>query len=68
MAPKMDLDVHDCIGDGDSFSSGFIYGIPQGLDPEERLWMGWAHGALIMTYPCDSTKPLAGGSYARIQY
>jgi 2-dehydro-3-deoxygluconokinase len=69
-----DLDVHDRVGGGDGFASGFFYGLLTGASPEEALKLGWAHGALITTYPGDTTmatleqvKSLAQGGSARIQ-
>jgi 2-dehydro-3-deoxygluconokinase len=69
-----DLDVHDRVGGGDGFSSGFFYGLLTGESPEEALKLGWAHGALLTTFPGDTTmatleqvKALAHGGSARIQ-
>jgi len=74
VAPQMELDVLDRVGGGDGFASGFFYGMMQGLEPEECLRLGWAHGALLTTYPGDTTmasidqvKALAKGGSARIQ-
>jgi 2-dehydro-3-deoxygluconokinase len=69
-----DLDVHDRVGGGDGFASGFFYGILTGQSPEESLTLGWAHGALLTTFPGDTTmatleqvKTVAQGGSARIQ-
>jgi 2-dehydro-3-deoxygluconokinase len=69
-----DLDVHDRVGGGDGFASGFFYGLLTGQSPEESLKLGWAHGALLTTFPGDTTmatleqvKTLAQGGSARIQ-
>lgn len=69
-----DLDVHDRVGGGDGFASGFFYGLLTGQSPEESLKLGWAHGALLTTFPGDTTmatleqvKSLAQGGSARIQ-
>jgi 2-dehydro-3-deoxygluconokinase len=69
-----DLDVHDRVGGGDGFASGFFYGLMTGESPEEALKLGWAHGALLTTFPGDTTmatleqvKSLAKGGSARIQ-
>lgn len=69
-----DLDVHDRVGGGDGFASGFIYGLLAGESPEEAVKLGWAHGALLTTYPGDTTmatleqvKSFAKGGSARIQ-
>ena len=37
-----DLDVHDRVGGGDGFASGFFYGLLTGEPPEEALKLGWA--------------------------
>jgi 2-dehydro-3-deoxygluconokinase len=73
-APVMDLDILDRVGGGDGFASGLFYGILNGLPIEESLRLGWAHGALLTTYPGDTTmatidqvKNLAKGGSARIQ-
>jgi len=73
-APNLELEVHDRIGGGDGFASGFIYGLMTGLAPEECLRMGWAHGALLTTYPGDTTMATLaevtalaeGGASARV--
>jgi 2-dehydro-3-deoxygluconokinase len=69
-----DLDVYDRVGGGDGFASGFFYGLMTGESPEEALKVGWAHGALLTTFPGDTTmatleqvKSLAKGGSARIQ-
>ena len=74
VAPVMDLDVYDRVGGGDGFAAGFIYGLLTGLEPDEALRLGWAHGALIATFPGDTTmatldqvRALAAGGSARIQ-
>ena len=50
-----ELNVLDRIGGGDGFAYGFIYGLITGRDPEEALRLGWAHGALLTTFPGDTT-------------
>ncbi|HYV35521.1 MAG TPA: sugar kinase [Gemmataceae bacterium] len=74
LALTCDLDVYDRVGGGDGFASGFFYGLLTGQSPEESLKLGWAHGALLTTYPGDTTmasleqvKALAKGGSARIQ-
>lgn len=69
-----DLDVHDRVGGGDGFASGFFYGLLAGETPETALKLGWAHGALLTTFPGDTTmatleevRSLAEGGSARIQ-
>ncbi len=73
-APTSELDVLDRVGGGDGFASGFIYGLLSGESPEEALKLGWAHGALLTTYPGDTTmatveqvREFAQGGSARIQ-
>lgn len=69
-----DLDVYDRVGGGDGFAAGFFYGLLSGESPEESLKLGWAHGALLTTFPGDTTmatleqvKAFAKGGSARIQ-
>jgi 2-dehydro-3-deoxygluconokinase len=69
-----DLDVHDRVGGGDGFASGFFYGLLAGEPPETALNLGWAHGALLTTFPGDTTmatleevRAFAKGGSARIQ-
>ena len=50
---RVDLEVLDRVGGGDSFASGLIYGLLQGHGPAEALEYGAAHGALAMTTPGD---------------
>ena len=73
-APTIELDVYDRVGGGDGFASGFFHGLLTGADPERALRLGWAHGALLVTTPGDTTmvtgdqvEALAQGSSARIQ-
>jgi 2-dehydro-3-deoxygluconokinase len=73
-APRRELDVHDRVGGGDGFAAGLVYGLLSGRPPEEALGLGWAHGALVTTYPGDTTmaslaqvEALARGGSARIQ-
>ncbi|MFO0951258.1 MAG: PfkB family carbohydrate kinase [Isosphaeraceae bacterium] len=74
VSPTMHLDVVDRIGGGDGFASGLIYGLMSGRSPEESLRLGWAHGALLTTFPGDVTmarlpevEALAKGGTARVQ-
>jgi 2-dehydro-3-deoxygluconokinase len=74
LALTCELDVLDRVGGGDGFASGFFYGLLTGESPEEALKLGWAHGALLTTYPGDTTmatleqvKAFATGGSARIQ-
>jgi 2-dehydro-3-deoxygluconokinase len=73
-APTAELDVIDRVGGGDGFAAGFIYGLLNGEPPEECLRLGWAHGALLTTFPGDTTmatleqvRAFAKGGSARIQ-
>ena len=73
-APTMELDVVDRVGGGDGFASGLFYGLLAGLPADEALRLGWAHGALLTTYPGDTTmaaldqvRALASGGSSRIQ-
>ena len=74
VAPAAELDVLDRVGGGDGFASGFFYGLLSGAPPEEALKLGWAHGALLTTFPGDTTmasveqvRAFAKGGSARIQ-
>ena len=73
-APTAELDVYDRVGGGDGFASGFFYGLLTGASPEEAIRLGWAHGALLTTFPGDTTmatldqvRAFAQGASARIQ-
>ncbi len=73
-APTAELQVLDRVGGGDGFASGFFYGLLAGESPEQALRLGWAHGALLTTFPGDTTmatleqvKAFAKGGSARIQ-
>jgi 2-dehydro-3-deoxygluconokinase len=74
VSPTIALDVLDRIGGGDGFAAGLIYGLQAGRSPEEALRLGWAHGALLTTFPGDVTmakldevEALAKGGSARVQ-
>ena len=73
-SPACELDVYDRVGSGDGFASGLFYGLLTGESPQESVNLGWAHGALLTTYPGDTTMALveqvrafAQGGSARIQ-
>lgn len=53
--PCADLEIYDRIGGGDSFASGFIYGLLENKGPQWSVECGAAHGALAMTTPGDTT-------------
>ena len=73
-APTCELDVYDRVGGGDGFASGFFYGLLSGVPEAEAVNLGWAHGALLTTFPGDTTmasleqvQAFAKGGSARIQ-
>jgi len=73
-APTCELQVLDRVGGGDGFASGLFYGLLSGELPEDALKLGWAHGALVTTFPGDTTmasveevRAFAKGGSARIQ-
>jgi 2-dehydro-3-deoxygluconokinase len=73
-SPTCQLNVIDRVGGGDGFAAGFIYGLLSGETPQEAVNLGWAHGALLTTFPGDTTmatveqvKAFAKGGSARIQ-
>jgi 2-dehydro-3-deoxygluconokinase len=49
------LEILDRVGGGDSFASGFFYGLMTDRSPEDALGYGVAHGALAMTTPGDTS-------------
>jgi 2-dehydro-3-deoxygluconokinase len=53
--PQREVEILDRVGGGDSFASGFLYGLLSGESPEWALRCGVAHGALAMTTPGDTT-------------
>jgi 2-dehydro-3-deoxygluconokinase len=70
---RPDLEIMDRVGGGDSFASGFIYGLMELGDPQLAVEYGAAHGALAMTTPGDTTmaslsevKKLVSGGGARV--
>jgi len=74
VAPTCELDVFDRVGGGDGFASGFFYGLLSGESAEQAVRLGWAHGALLTTFPGDTTmasledvRAFAKGGSARIQ-
>jgi len=74
VSPTCHLDVLDRVGGGDGFASGFFYGLLMDEAPEEAVKLGWAHGALLTTFPGDTTmattaqvRAFAKGGSARIQ-
>lgn len=74
VSPTVELHILDRVGGGDGFASGFFYGLLKGEAEEEVLKLGWAHGALMTTFPGDTTmatleqvRAFAQGGSARIQ-
>jgi 2-dehydro-3-deoxygluconokinase len=74
VAPTCELDVLDRVGGGDGFAAGLFYGLLTGQSEEEAVKLGWAHGALLTTFPGDTTmatvdqvRAFAKGGSARIQ-
>ncbi len=74
VSPTCELDVYDRVGGGDGFSAGLFYGLLSNEEPDEALRLGWAHGALLTSFPGDTTmatveqvRALAKGGSARIQ-
>jgi 2-dehydro-3-deoxygluconokinase len=74
VSPICHLDVLDRIGGGDGFAAGLLYGLISGRKPDEALRLGWAHGALLTTFPGDvsmatraEVENFAKGGSARVQ-
>ncbi len=74
VSPTCELDIHDRVGGGDGFAGGFIYGLLAGETPGDAVRLGWAHGALLTTFPGDTTmatveqvRAFARDGSARIQ-
>jgi 2-dehydro-3-deoxygluconokinase len=74
VSPTCALDVYDRVGGGDGFASGFFYGLLTGKTPDDAVRLGWAHGALLTTFPGDTSmatleqvQAFAIGGSARIQ-
>jgi 2-dehydro-3-deoxygluconokinase len=70
---RPNLEIMDRVGGGDSFASGFIYGLMELGDPQLAVEYGAAHGALAMTTPGDTTmaslsevKKIVAGAGARV--
>jgi 2-dehydro-3-deoxygluconokinase len=74
VSPTCQLDVFDRVGGGDGFASGLIYGLLTGEPEQAAVNLGWAHGALLTTFPGDTSmatleqvRAFAQGASARIQ-
>ena len=70
---RPELEIMDRVGGGDSFASGFIYGMMILQDPAKAIEYGAAHGALAMTTPGDTTmaslaevEKIVAGAGARV--
>jgi 2-dehydro-3-deoxygluconokinase len=68
------MEVEDRVGGGDGFCSGFVYGLLHGMDPQQCVEMGAAHGALLQTTRGDTSmvtmeeiKHVMAGGSARIK-
>lgn len=71
--PRPGLEILDRVGGGDSFASGFLYGLLELDDAHQAVEYGAAHGALAMTTHGDTTmatlaevEKLVGGGSARV--
>lgn len=74
VAPTAELDVYDRVGGGDGFAAGLFYGLLAGEQPQDAVKLGWAHGAMLTSFPGDTTmatleqvRAFAQGGSARIQ-
>jgi 2-dehydro-3-deoxygluconokinase len=74
ISPTVELQIFDRVGGGDGFAAGLFYGLLAGKDPQEAVNLGWAHGALLTTFPGDTTmatleqvEAFSKGNSARIQ-
>jgi 2-dehydro-3-deoxygluconokinase len=74
VSPLCELDIFDRVGGGDGFASGFFYGLMNGESADDAVRLGWAHGALLTTFPGDTTmatadqvRAFAHGGSCRIQ-
>jgi 2-dehydro-3-deoxygluconokinase len=68
------LEIEDRVGGGDGFSSGIAYGSLTGMDPQEIVNFGAAHGALLQSTRGDTSQltldevmHVKGGGSARIK-
>ncbi len=74
VSPTAELDVVDRVGGGDGYAAGFFHGLLNGETEQEAVNLGWAHGALLTTFPGDTSmatveqvRAFAKGGSARIQ-
>lgn len=68
------LEILDRVGGGDSFASGLIHALLDGMPLQDAVEYGAAHGALAMTTPGDTSmstlaevQALVKGAGARVQ-
>ena len=52
------------MGGGDGFAAGLFYGLLP-AEPEQAVKLGWAHGALLTTFPGDTTMAPRSGAGVR---
>jgi 2-dehydro-3-deoxygluconokinase len=71
---RVDMEILDRVGGGDSFASGLIHGLMTFNDAQKAVEYGAAHGALAMTTPGDTSmaslkevEALVKGGSARVQ-
>ncbi len=74
VSPTCELDVYDRVGGGDGFASGLFFGLLTGEPEQDAVNLGWAHGALLTTFPGDTSmasldqvRAFSKGGSARIQ-
>jgi 2-dehydro-3-deoxygluconokinase len=72
--PRRDLEILDRVGGGDSFVAGLAYAMLSGMELQDAVEWGAAHGALAMTTPGDTStatleevRSLVGGAGARVR-
>lgn len=68
------MGIYDRLGGGDSFASGFLYGLLEHDDPQLAVDLGAANGAIAGTTPGDTTSAtlvelqrMVTGGTARVQ-
>lgn len=68
------LEIEDRVGGGDGFSSGIAYGFLSGMNPQDVVNFGAAHGALLQSTRGDTSQVdleevmhVMGGGSARIK-
>ncbi|MGV8050279.1 MAG: PfkB family carbohydrate kinase [Anaerolineaceae bacterium] len=61
------LDIFDRVGGGDSFASGFIFGLLNSINISDCLDIGIASGALAMTTPGDCTMATKEEVFALVE-